>query len=120
MMNSTGLCEADYLIVDVCRLGEESMKSILDKAIIEARKGPGRLIQIAYLCPTANYTKYLLSANEAVANNIDVRVELYEVSSEGSILSTLSYLSSKCRPRRIVKYIDIDLGEFEKLAVKAL
>ncbi|MGC8570505.1 hypothetical protein [Caldivirga sp.] len=108
-------CITDYVIIDVCKNGEEAVRKTLSSAVINARKGPGRVFQIAILCPQVDYTKYLLNANEVVANNMDVRIELYEVSSEDGALKTLRYLANRCKPRQIIKVANVDLGEFENL-----
>lgn len=110
---------ADYVIIDVCSSGEDSVKDILNKVVNNARRGPGRVFQIAILCPQVNYTKYLLNANEVVANNMDTRIELYEVSSSDGAVKTIKYLISRCKPRQIIKLANLDLGELESL-VKGL
>jgi len=50
-----------------------------------------------------------------VANNMDVRIELYEASSGDGALKVLRYLAGRCRPRQIIKVANLDLGEFEGL-----
>ena len=115
MQQSSRECVADYVIIDVCSNGEDSVKKVLGSAVSNARRGPGRVFQIAILCPQVNYTKYLLNANEVVANNMDVRIELYEASSGDGALKVLRYLAGRCRPRQIIKVVNLDLGEFEGL-----
>ena len=99
--------QCTYAFLGVCNDDMDKYKQLLSDALSRARRESGRLIVISVLCPNIDYNKYLLTANEVTANNMDARVELYEVRGVEGAIKVFNLLSQKCAPVKV--YADIDV-----------
>lgn len=101
-----------YAFLEFCN-DADSYKRLLSDALTRARREGGRLIAISILCPGADYNSYLLTANEVTANNMDSRIELYEVSGAEGAVKVFGLLVRKCAPARVYSGVDAALDGVE-------
>ena len=99
--------QCTYAFLGVCNDDMDKYRQLLSDALSRARRESGRLIVISVLCPSIDYNKYLLTANEVTANNMDARIELYEASGAEGAMKIFNLLTQKCAPVKV--YADIDV-----------